>query len=125
MKPFTLFLIKLFALTLILYGISFLVFTRFADLPKMPIELMLIVLFTVTAISHFIVTRAGDKGAQVFTRSYMSLSTGRLIAYSIFLFAYCFGHRDIAKMFVLTFFVYYIFYTVFEVREVQSHLKKK
>jgi len=121
---FAAFLLKLFALTVILFGISFYVFNKLIVLP-MPCGIILGVLFIVTALSHYIVMKAAAKSGQVFTRTYMSLSSGRLMLYSIFIFAYCFTHRDIAKEFVLTFFVYYIFYTIFDVRAVRVFLRKK
>jgi hypothetical protein len=123
-QSFTRFIIILLGLTIVLYGISFFVFTRLIILP-MPSEIMLGVLFLVTAVFHFLVTKAAEKSPQVFTRTYMGLSSARLILYSIFLLVYCFGHRDIAKVFVLTFFILYIIYTAFEVRSVQAYFKRK
>lgn len=122
-QSFTSFLLKLLVLTMVLFGISFYIFSKLIVLP-MPCGIMLLVLFSITALSHYLVMRTADKGPQVFTRTYMSLSSGRLIAYSIFVFAWCFGHRDFAKEFVLTFFVYYIFYAMFEVRTVRAFFKK-
>lgn len=124
MKSFTGYLVQLFVLSAVLFAISFYVFTKHIVLP-MPCGIMLGVLFIVTALSHYIVKKAAEKSGQVFTRTYMSLSSGRLILYSIFIFAYCFTHRDIAKEFVLTFFIYYIFFTIFDVRAVRVFLKKK
>jgi hypothetical protein len=125
MKPsFTSFVFMLLVLTGGLYGASYYIFNRVLIMPGMPLVLMLGVLFLVTCLSHYIISKANDKSPQVFTRTYMALSTGRLLMYSIFVLAYCFGHRDIAKAFALTFCIFYIFYTFFEIRAVQSFLKK-
>ena len=119
------FFLQLLVLSGVLYGAMYFLFTRVYIMPLMPTELMLLVLFGVTAGSHFIVMKAKEKSPQVFTRTYMGTSTGRLILYSIFMFIYCIIHKDIARVFVATFFVLYIIYTVFEVRSIRVFLKKK
>lgn len=124
-RSFLTFLLSLFALTAVLYGGAFLVFHNLITSPVLPVEIMLGVLFAATALSHYIVMRAGKSTPQVFTRTYMGLTTGRLMLYSVFVLVYCFNHRNVAKQFVLTFFAFYIFYTIFEVRAVQSLMKKK
>ncbi len=122
---FPAFLLKLAALSALLYGLLFLAETKVSAMQGIPKELMIAVLFVITGISHFIITKTKEKSPQIFTRAYMGTSTARLILYSVFILVYCFGHRDVAKVFVLVFFVLYIVYTIFEVRSVQSHLKKK
>jgi hypothetical protein len=124
-NSFVTFFFTLLGLSIVLYGLMFFVFTQLVIMPGMPITLMLLVLLGITALSHYIVLRAGDKHPRIFTYSFIGTSTGRLIVYSIFLLVYCFGHRDIAKVFVLTFFILYIIYTAFEVKSVQAYLKKK
>lgn len=122
---FPAFLLKLLILSAVLYGLLFLFFTKVVVMPAMPIELMLLTLFGITALSHFVVLRAGKKDARIFTFSFIGTSTGRLIAYSIFLLVYGYLHKDIAKVFILTFFVLYIIYTIVEIKSVQAFLKKK
>jgi hypothetical protein len=122
-KPFASFLFELLALSVILYGLLWIIFQKLLDMPEIRFEFMLIVLFIVTALSYWLVVNSTKKDYRTFTYSYIGSSTGRLILYSVFLFAYCFNHRDTAKVFILTFFVLYIIYTVFEVRKVQKFIK--
>ena len=119
------FFVRLLILSLAVYGLLVLLFTKVWVNPAMPNELMVLVLLVVTGTSYLVVVKTGDKNPNTFTRSYMSTSSLRLILYSIFAIVYCFGHRDIAKTFVATFFILYIVYTIFEVKSVLSYFKKK
>jgi hypothetical protein len=123
--PFVVFLLQLFGLSAILFGILFVVFTRYWIVPGMPLGLMFIVLFIITAISHTILMRVSQKGAQAFTYSFMGISMARLLIYGIFIVLYGYKHHEVAKVFALTFFGLYIIYTAFEIRSVLGYMKKK
>ncbi|HSY77321.1 MAG TPA: hypothetical protein VK890_10715 [Bacteroidia bacterium] len=124
-NSFTAFLLQLFGLSAILYGGLFVVFTKVSVTPGIPLGLMFLMLFCITAISHFILLNAGRKNPQAFTYSFMATSMVRLVIYGIFIVLYGYKHPDIAKVFAITFFALYIIYTVFEIRSVLGSLKGK
>jgi hypothetical protein len=119
------FLLQLFGLSAFLFGILFLVFTRYYIVQAMPLGLMFIVLFVVTALSHLILLKAAKKSAQAFTYAFMGISMVRLVMYGVFIVLYGYQHHEVAKIFALTFFALYIIYTAFEIRSVLGYMKGK
>jgi hypothetical protein len=122
---FPMFLLWVTSISLMLYGALFMIFTRVWAMPKMPIELMIVILFAVTIISRSIIIRAEKSSPRAYTYSFIGTSTMRLILYSIFVLAFSFKHREIAKQFILTFFVLYIIYSAFDLKSASSYLKRK
>ncbi len=122
---FVAFLLQLFGLTAILYGVLYMFFTKVMPVTGIPLEVMLGMLFAVTALSHFIIIQSGKKNPRAFTYAFMFTSLTRLVVYGVFIVLYGRQHSDIVKPFVLSFFVLYIIYTVFEIRSVLGYLKGK
>ena len=117
------FIVQLLGITIIAYGALFIVFTKVQPLPSMPLEIMLLLLFGVTAIGHYIIVKAGKNGPRQFTYAFMFTSVIRLIIYGLYIILYGYKHTDIAKPFAITFFALYLLFTVFEIRSVFSYLK--
>jgi hypothetical protein len=124
-NPFVAFLLQLFGLSAFLFGILFVVFTKVMVTQGMPLGLMFIVLFFITAFSHFILLRSAKKGAQAFTYAFMGISMVRLVIYGVFIVLYGYNHHEVVKLFALTFFALYIIYTAFEIRSVLGYMKGK
>jgi len=124
-KSFPIFLLQLFGLSAILFGVFSLLFSKVIPVTGVPLGLMFLMLFVITAFSHLILMQAGKKNPRTFTYSFMFTSLTRLVIYGAFIVIYGRGHADIVKPFVLTFFVLYIIYTVFEIRSVLGFLKGK
>jgi hypothetical protein len=117
------FLLQLFGISAFLFGILFFVFTRYYIVANMPLGLMFIVLFVITALSHLILLNSAKKSAQAFTYAFMGVSMVRLVIYGVFIVLYGYKHHEVAKVFALTFFALYIIYTVFEIRSVLGYMK--
>ncbi|HTB07457.1 MAG TPA: hypothetical protein VK806_10940 [Bacteroidia bacterium] len=120
---FLAFILQLFGITVVCYGALFIVFTKAVPVPTMPLELMLLMLFVVTGLAHFIILRSGKNNPTKFTYAFMFTSVIRLIIYGMFIILYGWKHAEIAKAFALTFFGLYLLYTIFEIRSILKYLK--
>jgi hypothetical protein len=120
---FLAFLLQLLGITILCYGALFIVFTKAVPTPTMPLEIMLLMLFGVTALAHFIILKSGKNNPTKFTYAFMFTSVVRLIIYGLFIILYGWKHADIAKPFAISFFCLYLLYTIFEIRSVLKHLK--
>lgn len=125
-KGFAAFFVQLFGISALLFGIQCYISTY--NLYEMPIRhyaLIYLVLFFVTAISHVILMKTGQKNPRTFVYSFMFLSVIRLIIYGVFLVIYGYKHRGIAVPFAIDFFILYVIFTAFEIWSVLRYLKGK
>jgi len=67
-----------------------------------------------TAIIHQLLSRAAKKSAQVFVRSFMAITTFKILAYLLFIVVYLLNRPPGGKVFVLHFLMLYFIFTAFE-----------
>ncbi len=99
-------------LGLLTWGFS-LLFPKVRLTPAYPYALGF--LFVLFWLSFFAVAKSMEKKISRFANTFMIANFLKLVLFSIFLLAYGSFHKSDASAFIVTFFVYYIFYTVLEV----------
>lgn len=67
-----------------------------------------------TTIIHYFLTQSAKKSPQVFVRSFMAITTIKLLAYLMFIVVFMMNRPPGGKVFVLHFLVLYFIYTAFE-----------
>ena len=67
-----------------------------------------------TAVIHFFMTESAKKSPQVFVRSFMAVTTIKLLAYLLFIVVFLMNRPPGGKVFVLHFLFLYFIYTSFE-----------
>ena len=122
-NSFPAFLIQLAVIAALAYGVLYVICTRVYQLPAMPNEFMVGLMFAVTAISHYVLIKAGEKSNKNFTYTFMLSSIIRLTIYAIFMVWFGRKHRDILIEFVACFFGLYFVFMIFEVRSVLGYMK--
>lgn len=80
--------------------------------------------FAIMAISHFVSIRIIQKNIKYFVNVYMVSAFARLIIYMVVVFLYVIKKPPDMINFVLIFFVLYIVFTAFEVREMNRSIRK-
>jgi hypothetical protein len=116
------FILQLLLISIVIYGILYVVFTRFI-IASLPLIIMVALLFAVNSLVFIIITNTKAKKPGSFVYSYMTVSFGRLIVCSAFVFAYALMHKQDARTFALTFFLLYFIYTTIEVKAMYSFFK--
>jgi len=116
------FLRKLFLFTIIIGAIGFLVALFLPNeyiTPTLPY--LYLFFFSVTLIVHYILLKISEKRNTRFINSFMLLTFGKLFFYLLVVVVYALNYREDAIPFVVSFFILYLFYTVFEVVQSLSH----
>jgi hypothetical protein len=85
---------------------------------------MLLLLFLINMLVHFILVRASMKKPEKFSVHFMAAFGIKLFLYIIFIGIYLLLRKQNAVPFLITFFILYLFYTILEVFEMLSFLKK-
>lgn len=81
--------------------------------------------FSVTLIVHLILLKVSQKKTDGFINFFMLLTFGKLLFYLTIILVYALLNRSDAVRFIISFFILYVFYTVFEVALSLSHTKTK
>lgn len=76
---------------------------------------ILLFLFVLFWLAFFSVAKSMQKKLSRFANTYMVVNFLKLVVFSLFLLGYGAFNKADASSFIVTFFVYYIFYTVLEV----------
>ncbi|MBN2175164.1 MAG: hypothetical protein JW731_13600 [Bacteroidales bacterium] len=76
---------------------------------------------SVTIIVHYILLKVSEKRTNSFINYFMLLTFGKLIFFLSIIITYSLIYRSDAIPFIITFFILYVFYTVFEVVLSLSH----
>lgn len=109
-------IIYLSAMTLILIFLSVMVSLIFPALHVSPaFPYILIFYYIVTLIIILILGRSMQKRIRYFVNSYMLATVIKLILFTMVVVVYLVLNKKDAVSFVITFFVYYLFYSIFEV----------
>lgn len=108
-KGFTLF-------ALIIGLISAAIFWWFPAIPISPVFVYILVfMFFLTMILIWLLMKSMQNRLSQFVNAVMLLNFGKLILYTLLIFAYAWYNRQGAVAFILTFFVYYILFTTYEI----------
>lgn len=119
------FLRKFIIFSLVLIAIAAILFATVLKalyVPLFPLQILLI--GSLTLYSHLRLIKACEQNIRRFTTVFMLSVTLKLMAYLSFLLICLIIDHSNALSFVLTFFVLYVCYTVFEVTQVLNFLKK-
>lgn len=80
--------------------------------------------FLIMVISHYISLRMIGDDLQRFIRIYMVSAMSRLLIYMAFIMIYIFRNPHNTTKFVIAFFILYVVFTTFEVREISRSIGK-
>lgn len=118
------FIKKLIVFTMILFAVALL--SKFL-LPISfitPALLYLIPLFfSITLLTHYLLLKGSEKSFAKFTTNYMLVTFSKLMLLLIVLLLYVFTHKSDAIPFIISFFLLYILFAVFEAIELQNFKK--
>jgi len=121
-------IIYLSAMTLLLVFLTVIVSLIFPSLHVTPaFPYILIFYYVVTLLIILILGKSMQKQIRYFVNSYMITTFIKLILFSLVVVVYLLLNKKDAIPFVVTFFIYYLFYTIFEVvalREISESTKK-
>ena len=74
-----------------------------------------------TVIIHFGLHQANKKSPQLFARFFIAITSLKMFIYLCFIVVYALFNRENAVSFILSFLVFYILFTVFEVIALLKH----
>jgi hypothetical protein len=115
-KDFLNFLKAIFIFSLIAAAITCIASVTFAGTKINYISWLILFYFViVTIIFHFGLLKSSEGKPQAFIRYYMGATTFKLFIHVVVILMYCLFNRNDAVRFIITFLIFYILYTVFEV----------
>ena len=124
-KDIKLFILRIIMFTIILISISVILYMTLLKnfyVRLFPAQLLLIGLLT--AYSHVRLMKVSEQNIRRFTSAFMLSVTLKLMIYLSFLLICLLIDPSDALPFVLTFFILYLCYTVFEVVQILKYFKK-
>ena len=120
------YIIRLLVFSAIISTISFGLFSFVLPQYYLPVFPYLIAFFiSVSILVHVILLKASNFRIAKFSTFYMGSTTAKLFLYIIFLIIYVLADKENAVPFLLTFFVLYFLYTIFETFSLLIDLKEK
>jgi len=124
-KDFLSFLKAIFIFSLILSVFIYLASLFFSSVKIDSITwIILSYFFILTLIFHYGLLRSSQGKPQGFIRYYMAATTFKLFVHIIVLSLYCLFNRQEAVRFIITFLIFYVLFTVFEVTLAAKKFKK-
>lgn len=124
-KKYLQFIIRLTILSLILGLLAFILSRFLPDgmiSPALPY--LFILFYVITAIVHYILLRITVLNPRKFVSYFMLATFVKLMNYLIVVVVYAFYVKEGILPFILSFFILYIFYTVFEVVTILAQTKE-
>ncbi len=116
------FLRRLFFFTLLLAALGFAISLFLPDAYRTPaLPYLYVFFFSVTLLVHYILLKVSLKKANSFINIFMLLTFGKLIFFLSVILVYALLNRDDAPRFIISFFILYLFFTVFEVLQSLKH----
>ncbi len=112
-------LILLSAILGLISLIAYLVLPRIS--PAMPF--LLVFIMSVTLLMHRYLLKGSEQKTNQFITRFLMVTTLKLVAYLSLITAYAVINRKDAVPFTVTFLIYYIIFSVFEVSSLLKHLK--
>lgn len=82
-----------------------------------------LLILSVTILTHYLLTKAGEKNPAHFIRSYMALTGVKLFLYLIVIVIYCLVKPATAMNFSIAFLAIYFLFSSFEVIALLKHFK--
>ena len=76
---------------------------------------ILLFLYAFTLMVYHMVAKTISQKLSRFTNVYMLVNFGKMIIFSIIIFVYAWLNRDDAVPFIVTFFIYYMLFSVYEI----------
>ena len=126
MRAFRNFVFREFVFAAILGLIAFVLFQTILKEYYLPVFWILFGIITVfTAGFHYSVLLVSEKETSKFTSKFMMVSGIKMIIYLIIIVYYAFSFPEKASIFLISFFILYLLYTVFEVLLIVNYFKKK
>jgi len=124
-KKYQQFIIRLTILSLIT-GILVFILNRLFSSEIIPPALpwLIILFYLVTAVVHYALLRISAMNPRKFVGYFMLATFAKLMVYLVVMVAYVFKVREGMLAFVLSFFMLYIIYTVFEVVTILDQTKE-
>ncbi len=120
------YILRLITFSVILGVLTFALFKFVLGQYYLPIFPFIIIFFAIVSISvHYILLKASNFRIAKFSTFYMGSTTVKLFLYIIFLIIYVLVDKENAVPFLLTFFVFYFLFTVFETFSLLIDLKEK
>lgn len=118
------FIIKLAIISIVIYALLRLISFYHPGVGAMPAATMVALLFAINSLAFMIVTNSKTENPRGFVYPYMTVSFGRLIICSAYVFVYALMHKHVAKGFLITFFILYFLYNIVEVRAIYGFFKE-
>jgi hypothetical protein len=126
MNAFRKFLIRELIFALILATIAYVLFQTVLKEYYLPVFWLLFGIISMfTAVFHLSVLQVSDKSTAKFSSKFMMVSGIKMMIYLALIVFYAFSFPDKAKIFLISFFILYMLYTVFEVLLIVNFFKKK
>ncbi len=126
MQDFKRFLLRELLFTISIAGIAFLLFGSLLADYYLPIFwIMLGVIALLTGIFHYSLIQIQENKSSRFSQRFMMISGIKMMIYLVFITSYAFMNPEKATSFLISFFILYLLYTVFEVILSVRYLKKK
>jgi len=99
------------------------------NLTKLPflshyIYYIVIFLYVFNVLVHYALIKLSEKKMQRFTAYYMGATLLKLMVYFAVILMFAFFKRAEAVQFIITFFVFYLIFTAFEVLTLQKNVRK-
>lgn len=125
MKIYSRFLLKLAILAAVIALIAFVLMqTSYSNFIIPVFWYMLVGMVFLTALMHYSILQINEKSTSNFSSRFMMISGIKMIAYLIFITIYVFSFTSQAKVFLISFFILYFIFTLFEVFQIVIYLKR-
>ena len=110
----------------ILAAIAYVLFQTALHEYYLPVFWVLFGIITVfTAVFHLSILQVSDKNSAKFSSKFMMVSGIKMIVYLMLIVYYAFSFPEKARIFLISFFILYMLYTIFEVILIVNYFKKK
>lgn len=117
---------RLLSFTVIISLVAYALFGTVLEKFYLPVFPYLIGFFvSVSLLVHFTLLKASDFRIAKFSTFFMGSITAKLFLYIIFLVIYVLFDKENAVVFLITFFVFYLLFTIFETISLLIDLKEK
>ena len=118
------YLFRLIIFVLIIGLLAFVLYSTVFKSFYLPIFPYLLLFFTsVSLIMHYVLLKAGNSRIAKFSTYFMGTTSLKLFLYLIFIIVYLIIDKSNALVFILTFFILYLLFTVFETSSLLKDLK--
>lgn len=118
------FLLRLVILTLLVIAMAYVVFTYISPCHVTGVYIIILFFFLVTLTFHVYLLKSYRSSPGKFTVRYLGASGVKMFIYMISAGVLVLLNREEALQLLISFFVLYLIFTIFEIREILVHLKR-